>query len=243
MSQQVLNLGTVDNDGTGTTLKAGGDMINDNFAELYGIWIAVPGTYASATTFTYTGGSDKTAKLDLWSLFTCTDSAGTTRRVGYVKSSVNSSGTVTVTVVSSSDLAANDKDFKIAYTQKITNYLHLVSIPGECIADASFSQGTWKLNMKYDWYLLSVNFAVRVAAAGAGASLTVNIYKDATALFSTAPDLTTNLELNEQRPTTNSGSAGEDISLRIPASAGATNKAADFQAELFITPQSIWTAF
>jgi len=37
MAKQVIGLGTVDNDGTGDTLKAAGDKINDNFDELYGI--------------------------------------------------------------------------------------------------------------------------------------------------------------------------------------------------------------
>lgn len=35
MAQQTINLGTVANDGTGDTLRDGGDKINDNFTELY----------------------------------------------------------------------------------------------------------------------------------------------------------------------------------------------------------------
>lgn len=35
MAQQTINLGTVANDGTGSNLRAGGDIINDNFDELY----------------------------------------------------------------------------------------------------------------------------------------------------------------------------------------------------------------
>ena len=35
MAKQTINLGTVAGDHTGTTLRAGGDMINDNFTELY----------------------------------------------------------------------------------------------------------------------------------------------------------------------------------------------------------------
>lgn len=35
MSKQSLNLGTIANDNTGDTLRAGGDKINDNFTELY----------------------------------------------------------------------------------------------------------------------------------------------------------------------------------------------------------------
>jgi hypothetical protein len=35
MAKQTIDLGSVANDGTGTTLRAGGDIINDNFTELY----------------------------------------------------------------------------------------------------------------------------------------------------------------------------------------------------------------
>ena len=35
MSYQALNLGTAVNDGTGDTLRASGDKINDNFSEIY----------------------------------------------------------------------------------------------------------------------------------------------------------------------------------------------------------------
>ena len=40
MAKQTIDLGSVANDGTGTTLRAGGDMINDNFTELYNSLIA-----------------------------------------------------------------------------------------------------------------------------------------------------------------------------------------------------------
>lgn len=36
MAQQLINLGTTPNDGTGDNLKTGGDKINDNFTEVYG---------------------------------------------------------------------------------------------------------------------------------------------------------------------------------------------------------------
>ena len=37
MGQQFINLGVVANDGTGTKWRAGGDVINENFTELYGL--------------------------------------------------------------------------------------------------------------------------------------------------------------------------------------------------------------
>ena len=37
MAKQTINIGTSPNDGTGTTLRDGGDLINDNFTELYNV--------------------------------------------------------------------------------------------------------------------------------------------------------------------------------------------------------------
>ena len=62
MAKQVINIGTIDDDGTGDTIRAGGDKINDNFTELYGlIWnettvnLASAGWSASAQTETISG--------------------------------------------------------------------------------------------------------------------------------------------------------------------------------------------
>ena len=37
MAKQTLNIGTLANDGTGDTLRDGGDKIQDNFNELYAL--------------------------------------------------------------------------------------------------------------------------------------------------------------------------------------------------------------
>jgi len=206
-----------------------------------GIWTALTGSYASASTFTFPG-LDKDVKLTQLSLFTCTDSAGTTRKTGFILSSVNSSGTITATVVGDS-LAAGDKDFKVAYNRKIEDYQKDIKIPGQVTADISYSQGWWHQDTKVDSYLICVDFSAWTAASGTGAALTMNIYKNTTALFSTAPDLTTNRVLRSQIPTIKSISAGEDVSLRVMSCGGATNFAADFQARLYIVPQAIFTAF
>ena len=205
-------------------------------------WTTVTGTYASTTTFTYAGTAAE-AGLAIMSLVTCTDTTGATRRIGYIKSTSILSGTITATVVMNSDLVNTDKDFKILYGRKVTDYMRLVTVPGECIADASYSQGMFYADIQVDSYLLPVDTSVLTAAAGTGAALTYNVYKGSTNLFSAAPDMTTNTVLRSQRPTTNTISAGDNISLRIMSSAGATNKAADFQAKLYIVPQAIFTAF
>ncbi len=35
MAKQIINIGTTANDGTGSTIRAGGDLVNDNFTEIY----------------------------------------------------------------------------------------------------------------------------------------------------------------------------------------------------------------
>ena len=58
MAYQSLGLGSAADDGTGDTLRAGGDKINDNFSELYtalGTGTALSsGISASATVITLT---------------------------------------------------------------------------------------------------------------------------------------------------------------------------------------------
>ena len=210
------------------------------------VWYALTWTYASTTTFTTTeaSGAEATrlAGIAERALFTCTNAAGSTRRIGYIKSASAASTTVTYTVVTDSDLASGDISFKITPDRAVEDYKHLISIPGELIADASNPQGLWLLNVKRDAYLLPVCTAVRTAAAGSGAACAYNVYKGATNLFTTAPDMTTATTLNDQRPNTNTISSGDNVSLRITSSAGATNKASDFQAELFIVPQKLYTS-
>lgn len=207
-----------------------------------GNWTPLTGSYASATTFTYSG-TDREANLAPMSLFTCTDSGGSTRRVGYIKGASNTLGTITATVVANTDLASGDKDFKVAYDRKANDYLHLVSIPGEVIQDSSYSQGVWAQDIQVNSYLLPVDTSVLTAASGSGAILTYNIYRNTSSLFTTPPDMVTNTVLRSQRPTTSSLSAADSLSLRIISSSGSVNRASNFQAKLYIVPQVIYTAF
>lgn len=210
------------------------------------VWYSLTGTYASTTTFTTTeaSGAEATrlAGIAERALFTCTNAAGSTRRIGYIKSASAASTTVTYTVVTDSDLASGDISFRITPNRAVEDYKHLISIPGELITDASNPQGLWLLNVKRDAYLLPVCTAVWTAAAGAGAACAYNVYKGATNLFTAAPDMTTSATLNDQRPNTNTISSGDNVSLRITSSAGATNKASDFQAELYLVPQKLYTS-
>lgn len=60
MAQQIVNIGVVANDGTGDSLRVGGDKINDNFTELYAMVAAITnyrGDWAGTTDLPETGGT------------------------------------------------------------------------------------------------------------------------------------------------------------------------------------------
>lgn len=65
MAQQIINIGSNPDDQTGDTLRDGGDKINDNFTELYGIvgdrgWANyVDGTYTSGSPLTINNSRTK----------------------------------------------------------------------------------------------------------------------------------------------------------------------------------------
>lgn len=52
MAQQMISLGSSPNDGTGTKARAGGDAINDMFAELYAFYTKTPINAQTGTSFT-----------------------------------------------------------------------------------------------------------------------------------------------------------------------------------------------
>lgn len=203
------------------------------------VWYALTGTFASTTTFTFSGDAWDAEAIER-SLFTCLSTGGSTRRIGYVKSASHSGGTVTVTVVTDSDLASWDNTFKVALNRKIEDYEKFITIPWEQIADASNPQGMFYRGL-VDSYLLPVNSFVRTAAAGAWAACAWNVYKWATNLFTSAQDLWTASTFDEKRPNTNTISSGDIITLRVTSSAWATNKASNLQVQLFIVPQTLYT--
>ena len=55
MAYQSIGLGSSANDGTGDTLRAGGDKVNDNFVELY----TLLGTGSALTCLLYTSPSPR----------------------------------------------------------------------------------------------------------------------------------------------------------------------------------------
>ncbi|MFA6571085.1 MAG: hypothetical protein WCT77_07595 [Bacteroidota bacterium] len=221
----------------GTNKRA---SINDLFARL---WVNCNGSYANSTSFTFSGDSALRKSIE-GSLFTCTNSAGTVRKVGYIKSTSGDSGTITCTIVSPSVLESGDKDFKIAFSRKYWDYVHKINIPGELVADTDTPQGAWLLDVPWLVWLLAVDVKVRQAASGTSANCTVNLYRNTTSLFSDGISLFTSDVKRDSLPNTGTtlGSVDQydNISLKVTQSAGATQKAADLQAKLYLVPQNIF---
>ena len=63
MAKQSINIGSSANDGTGTTIRAGGDLINDNFNELYNY--LGDGTNLNSSLFTIVDESSSESAINL----------------------------------------------------------------------------------------------------------------------------------------------------------------------------------
>jgi len=108
MARQTLDIGTNANDGTGDTLRSGGEKINDNFAELYttlgGNSIATNGINASYATQTMNGDgavNDSDTLILFNSTGTIAATLGDGNTVGQYKIFLNkNSGVATVTPTS-----------------------------------------------------------------------------------------------------------------------------------------------
>jgi len=201
-------------------------------------WVSITATYSAVQEFTM-AGTQQLAYEMIGTLFTCTSADGNTRRIGYIINAVYSNNSITVTVTTDTDLSATDISYKFTPRIYFHYFAHATQCVNELIADANSQVGIWFANTKFDSYLLNVDASVLSPASGAGASVVFNVYKNATALFSSAPDLGTNSILVNQRPTTKEISATENVSIRI-TSVGGTTRAANFQARLTIVPQSIY---
>ena len=90
MAKQTINIGTTADDGTGSTIRAGGDLINDNFNEIYtelgdGSTLAIASKTQTLTNKTLDGGSNTFTNIPGSSLtnasFTLVDESSTSATI------------------------------------------------------------------------------------------------------------------------------------------------------------------
>ena len=155
------------------------------------------------------------------------------QKVGYVDSLTISGTTLTAIIQGDTILASGDNTFKIGKA-KLYEFLRTITIPGSQVTDATNPQGMLYANIPNPSYLLPVDASVQTAATGTGHQA-FNMYSNTTALFGTAPDMTTNTTLLAQVPTTKFIQKNSTITLRITNAAG-TLTAVTFQARFFYIP-------
>lgn len=194
-------------------------------------------------TITFTAASTAAAEILVAKLIGAlaywTDSGGSNERKGFIRTASNSGATITIELIGDT-FAVGDKNFRYTSNIKVQK-MHWYH-PGQLVADANNAQGN-QYRIKHAAYFFSSDSGVKDAAAGAGVAAAYNLYKNnvntadasATALYSSAPNLTTNGNLDDQKCTTREIAAGQMITTRITASAGATNKASG------LTIQGYWT--
>jgi len=167
----------------------------------------------------------------------------------FVRNATASSTTITINLYGDAVAAsgagstdANLDSFRISLYEivRIADWY----IAGEQVADGSNPVGKHYRNLtNQDWYILACAAYVETAAVGAGADLTYNIYNGANAIFGTAPTFSTNASVLNSVPSQNNPiTGGTAITLRTPASAGATNKASDLVVLMFYAPDDLWDA-
>ena len=131
MAKQSINIGSVANDGTGSTIRAGGDLVNDNFNELYtalgdgsDLQIDVTGATASQTLIF----NDSTSKFEPgsasgYSFFLGADS-GTNEEILSSNTLTVAGGTGLTSAVSATDTVTINIDSTVATltgSQTLTN--------------------------------------------------------------------------------------------------------------------------
>ena len=203
------------------------------------IWVKVAGSYASTSTFTFTGTQTNCDEM-IGSLIVWQNTSGV-GRFGHITNATVNAGTVTATVYGTANMAASDKNYSYAPNIKSRQYERLITIPGEQIADASNPQGMWYQGNAVDsLQVFDVSAWVLTAAAGAGAACAFNIYHGTTNIFSSAVDLTTNTSSLNNQPNTVIIPPGVNMTLRVTASAGATNKASNLQVRYYAVPSRLF---
>ena len=115
MAKQTINIGSIADDGTGTTVRAGGDLINDNFNEIYtelgdGSTLAVASKTQTLTNKTINGPDNTLTNIANGSLvnssFTLVDESSTAATISLGETLKITGGTNLTTAISGDTLTS-----------------------------------------------------------------------------------------------------------------------------------------
>jgi len=248
MAKQTINIGSTANDGTGSTLRVGGDIINDNFNEIYtafGNGSTLTSGFVSATgTVTLTNKTltspvianiTSTADIDL----TATNDVNIPANVGLTfgddGEKIEGDGT-NLTIASSNSLILNSSASSI----RVDPNSFTVNVTGDITLDADGDQIKFKdgstdigqVDMTDDDLTLTslVSDKDMVFKGNDGGStitaLTLDMSEAGAATFGGAVTVTGNLTVNGTTTTVNSTNTTLDDNL-LELNSGATSNAND----------------
>jgi len=121
MAKQTINIGSSANDGNGSTLRAGGDLINDNFNEIYAY--LGNGTDLNATSFTLVDESSTETVIGLGERVSVTGGTNLTTAVTTDKVNVTLNTTITgLTSVQTETLTNASGNLLVASATNITEF-------------------------------------------------------------------------------------------------------------------------
>ena len=135
MAKQTINIGSSANDGTGTTIRAGGDLINDNFNEIYSH--LGDGTNLNGTVFTVVDESSTSAAITFGETLGITGGTNLTSAVSGDTVNLTLNSTITgLTSVQTETLTNASGNLLVASATNITEFR----------GDGSSVEGQIKLN-------------------------------------------------------------------------------------------------
>ena len=121
MAKQTIQIGSSANDGTGTTIRAGGDLINDNFNEIYNY--LGDGSSLSATAFTLVDESSTESVVNLGERLAITGGTNLTSTVSGDSVNITLNSTVTgLTSVQTETLTNNSGNLLVDSATYITEF-------------------------------------------------------------------------------------------------------------------------
>jgi hypothetical protein len=121
MAKQTISIGSSANDGTGTTIRAGGDLINDNFNEIYNY--LGDGSSLSATAFTLVDESSTESVVNLGERVLVSGGTNLTSTVSGDSVNITLNSTVTgLTSVQTETLTNNSGNLLVDSATYITEF-------------------------------------------------------------------------------------------------------------------------
>ena len=123
MAKQTISIGSIANDGTGTTIRAGGDLINDNFNEIYNYLGTDGSNLTQSFSFTIVDESSTESTISLGERFAITGGTNLTSAVSgdSVNLTLNSSVTG-LTSVQTETLTNNSGNLLVDSATYITEF-------------------------------------------------------------------------------------------------------------------------